>query len=267
MSLHSEIQGLSAQVIDRLDASREFYVHTRQAWRLVQQLARKGRPVGIVDLTTKRPLPAEDLEFRAQRYATVRLAESVFRDLSGLMEDWFIGFIRAWLTAYPEDLDLNFDPATGQRRGKKGEEIQIPLSRLLRLRDTTAVLGELIERVARDLTYGRPDKWFRYIEDRVSLGCTDADQREKLSEMKAARDCLEHNRGVVNHDYVNKSGRAARYAEGDRVQIEEPYLLECFTLLREVIEAMTAAASRIASGPKPLRPSRGGGSRGLPPPP
>ena len=266
MSLHDEIRSPSAQVIDRLDASREFYVHTRQAWRLVQQLARKGRPVGIVDLTTKRALPAEDLERRAQRYATVRLAESVFRDLSGLMEDWFIGLISAWLTEYPEDLDLDFDPATGRRRGRKEEEVQIPLSRLLYLGDRAAVLGGLIEKITRDLTYERPDKWFRYIDRRVSLGCPDAAQRDKLAEMKAARDCLEHNRGVVNRDYINKAGRAARYAEGDRVQIDEPYLLECFELLRGVIEAMTVAAVRTASGPKPPRPPRGGGRRGSPPP-
>ena len=45
--------------------------------------------------------------------------------------------------------------------------------------------------------------------------------------MKAARDCLEHNRGVINQDYLNKAGTAARYAEGDSVQIDEPYLMAC----------------------------------------
>src|SRR4051794_30808590 len=119
MPLVDEIRHLSAQVLERLDAAREYYVHTRQAWRLVLQLAHKGHPVGIVDLPTKRALPAEDLGARAQWYATIRLAESVFRDLSGCLEDWFVGLIRAWLTEYPEDLDLKFDPATGRRRGKK----------------------------------------------------------------------------------------------------------------------------------------------------
>jgi hypothetical protein len=268
MSLHDDIQNLSAQVIERLDASRGYYVHTRQAWRLVQQLARKGHPVGIVDLTTKRALPAEDLESKAHRYANVRLPESVFADLSRVMEDWFIGLIRAWLTAYPEDLDLNFDPATGQRRGRdrKDAEIQIPLSRLLQPRALDAVFAGLIEKVTRDLVYERPDKWFRYLDSRVSLGCPDEAEREKLAEMKAVRDCLEHNRGVINRDYIKKAGRAALYAEGDRVEIKEAYLLERFTLLQQVVENMTVAASRIASGPKPPRPSRRSSRRGSPPP-
>ena len=199
-----------------------------------------------------------DLESRAQKYVTVRLAESTFRDLSSLLEDWILGLIRLWLTAYPEDMDLNFDPATGQRRGKKQEEVQIPLSRLLHLRDCTAILGGLIERVVRDLTYERPEKWFRYIDNRLGLGCPDTTQRARLYEMKAARDCLEHNRGVINRDYLNKAGTAARYAEGDLVQIDEPYLMECFALLRDVIVAMAGAAAGIASGPKPPRRLHGG---------
>ena len=64
MPLPDEIRGLADQILARLDEAREFYVHSRQAWRLVQQLARKGRPVGIVDLATKRHLPAGDLESR-----------------------------------------------------------------------------------------------------------------------------------------------------------------------------------------------------------
>jgi hypothetical protein len=74
-------------------------------------------------------LPIGDIESRAQKYVTVQLAESSFMDLSSLLEDWILGLIRLWLTAYPEDIDLNFDPATGRRMGKKQGEIQIPLSR------------------------------------------------------------------------------------------------------------------------------------------
>ncbi len=44
MPLSDDIRGLADQVLDRVDEAREFYAHSRQAWRLVQQLARKGRP-------------------------------------------------------------------------------------------------------------------------------------------------------------------------------------------------------------------------------
>lgn len=67
--------------------------------------------------------------------------------------------------------------------------------------------------------------------------------------MKAARDVLEHNRGVVNKDYVNKAGAAAIYAIGATVQIEEPYLLQCFGLLRDIIATMAEAAIGKSSEP------------------
>ena len=267
MPLSGDIRGLADQVLDRVQEAREFYVHSRQAWRLVEALAGKGRPVGIVDPATKRQLPAGDLELRVQVYVTRRLTESTFRELSSILEDWILGLIRPWLTAYPEDIDLNFDPASGHRLGRKQEEVQVPLSRLLHLRDCDAIFGGLIERVVRDLTYERPDKWFRYIDSRLSLGCPDANQRARLSEMKAARDCFEHNRGVINRDYLNKAGTAARFAEGDLAQVDEPYLMECFTLLRDVIVAMGSAAAGIASGPKPPRRLHRGRSRGKPSPP
>ena len=137
--------------------------------------------------------------------------------------------------------------------GRKEEEIKIPLSRLLHTRDCREILAGLAERVVRDLTYERPEKWFQYIERRFSLGCPAASQRARLYEMKAARDCLEHNRGVVNRDYLDKAGGVARFGEGDPIQIDEPYLLGCFGLLRAVIVAMADATVRIASSPKPPR--------------
>jgi len=82
--------------------------------------------------------------------------------------------------------------------------------------------------------------------------------------MKAARDCLEHNRGVINRDYLEKAGNAARYPEGDLVQIDEPYLMECFTLLRDVILAMADAAAGIGSRPKPRLNLHAGRRRGKP---
>jgi hypothetical protein len=69
---------------------------------------------------------------------------------------------------------------------------------------------------------------------------------------------------VINRDCFNKASPAARYAEGDLLQIDEPYLMACFTLLRDVIVAMTGAAAGIASDPKPARRLHGGRRRGKP---
>jgi hypothetical protein len=123
------------------------------------------------------------------------------------------------------------------------------LSEILAAPDIAAVVADVVERVVHDLAYRRPDQWFRFIENRVNLGCPDDAQRDALCEMKAARDVLEHNRGVVVRDYLDKAGVAARSGLGDIIQIDEPYLLNCFTLLRDVVQAMATEAIRRSSGP------------------
>jgi|GEM_PF-658771 len=251
VTLDKEVGELADRILNQLDEARDFYLHTRQAWRVVQQLAHEGRPVGIVDTASNLEIPVTGLESLAQRYVTIHLAESVFRGLSGLLEDWICGMARLWLRAYPKQLDTASNEAADRPRSQRREEIQVPLSEILSAPDITAILNDVIERVVRGLAYRRPDQWFRFIDNRVNLGCPDEDQRAALCEMKAARDVLEHNRGLVGQDYLEKAGTAARFAVGDPMQIDEPYLLDRFALLRNVIESMSAAAIRRSSSSPP----------------
>ena len=256
MPLPDDIRGLADRLLGRLAETRDFYVHTRQAWRVVQQIAHEGRSVGIVDTSNGRDVPAPDLEPLAQRYVTVHLAESTFKGLSGLLEDWIVGLSRLWLAAFPVQLGAASSEAAERGRSQRREEIQVPLSDVLDAPNREAILGSVAERIVRELAYRRPDQWFRFLDNRVNLGCPDEGRRADLCEMKATRDVLEHNRGVANQDYLDKAGTAARHAPGDMIQIDEPYLLGCFGMLSEVIEEMAGAAIRKSSGPLPSQGPR-----------
>jgi hypothetical protein len=251
MPLPDDIRDLADRILGRLEEAQEFYLHTREAWRVVQQIAHEGRSVGIVDRATGEEVPAPDLEPMAQRYVTVHLSESTFKGLSGLLEDWIVGLARLWLTAYPRQLDAAYNEAAERSRSQRREEIQVPLSEILAAPDRGAILRGVIERVVRELAYRRPSQWFQFFDNRVNLGCPDESQRGALCELKAARDVLEHGGGLVGLDYIDKAGTFARHAEGATIQIDEPYLLNCFALLREVFETMAAAAIRRSSGSSP----------------
>src|SRR5689334_1860858 len=121
MPLDEEVRNLADRILGRLDEARDFYLHTRQAWRVVQQLAHERRAVGIVDTTSGLEVPATDLEPLAQRYVTVHLSESVFRGLSGLLEDWICGLARLWLMAYPRQLDAASNEAADRTRSQRRE--------------------------------------------------------------------------------------------------------------------------------------------------
>jgi hypothetical protein len=249
MSMPDDIRDLAAQILGRLDETRDFYLHTRQAWRFAQKAADEGHSVGIVRTATGQDVSATYLEAMGQLYVKVHLSESVFKGLSSLLEDWIIGLARLWLTAYPAQLNAASNDAAARPRAQRREEIQISLSEVLDAADRDEILAIVAERILRDLAYQRPAHWFRFLDNRVNLDCPDETQRSALCEMKAARDVIEHNRGLIGEDYREKAGPAARYAVGETIQIEEPYLLECFELLRDVFHAMADAAVRKSTNP------------------
>ena len=248
MPLRDDVRALADQILNRLNESRDFYLHTRQAWRFVQRSAAAGQAVGIVDPIDGTELLVPTLDRLAQDYLGVHLTEAVFRRLSGLLEDWIMGLARLWLTAYPVQLDAAFNDATGRSRAQRCDEIQVPMSDILAAPDREAILDAVVARVVRELAYRRPAQWFRFLDDRVHLGCPNEAQRLSLDEIKAARDALEHNRGLAGPDYIEKSGPAARFADGAIIEIDEPYLLASFTILGDVVEAMTTAAIRRTAG-------------------
>ena len=157
--------------------------------------------------------PPGDLESRSQSYVTA-LARVGFRGLSSLLEDWILGLIRIWLSAYPEDLDLNFDPATGQAPGPETRgSPDSPVS--------PAAPARLLRDPGRLDRADRPGHDLRTAGEMVPIsrqprraGMPGSVAAHSLYEMKAARDCLEHNRGVVNRDYLDKAGAAARICRG-----------------------------------------------------
>jgi hypothetical protein len=75
----------------------------------------------------------------------------------------------------------------------------------------------------------------------VDKGHTVSSDNSSLAEIKATRDILEHNAGVVNDIYLRKAGKKARYANGDHVEIDDTYHLGSLRLLKKVVADLTAA--------------------------
>ena len=80
------------------------------------------------------------------------------------------------------------------------------------------------------------------MDDKAKLGCPTPDEIEKIAEAKASRDVLVHNRGVAGKTYESKVGKLARYKDGQRIDIPEPYHRETWELIRKVITDISNAA-------------------------
>jgi hypothetical protein len=81
------------------------------------------------------------------------------------------------------------------------------------------------------------------------LGCPSEDEIVRLAEVKASRDVLVHNQGVVNSIYRDRAGGLARFPAGQSLEISEPYLNDAFLLVRKILTDLSRAASEKAQSP------------------
>ncbi len=229
MPLAGEIQDHSNRVITELLAGHDYYVHTKLAWRMVQHHVAEGRSFRFDNPVTGSTQGEAELIGLSQTYVTRYLAESVFQHFVALLEDFVFGLLELWLSAHPGGIP-------------RKDEKSVDFATIMEAPDKDAIVRFVVARELDGLKYKRPVAWFRYLNERVKLGGPTEEQVERLAEIKASRDILAHNRGVVNETYLDKAGSRARHAEGQRLEVEEPYLLESWALIRSVVAELSASA-------------------------
>jgi hypothetical protein len=109
-------------------------------------------------------------------------------------------------------------------------------------RDRDEIIAGVLLKQLTELRYEKVRDWFSALNKAVKLGCPSDDEVDALAEVKATRDILEHNSGVVNDLYLRKAGKKARYAADDPVEIDDGYHLASWRLMKKVVAELTAAA-------------------------
>ena len=125
------------------------------------------------------------------------------------------------------------------------------MSEILAAPDRDAILGGVVGRVVRELAYQRPAQWFRFLDDRVNLGCPDEPQRRVPLPAEGGPRCTGDTTGDWSVPTTwRRAVPSARFTVGETIEIDEPYLPGGLaSMLRDVVEAMAAAAIRRSSGP------------------
>lgn len=110
------------------------------------------------------------------------------------------------------------------------------------------IISGMLSKQLNELKYDQLREWFVAINKAVKLECPTESAIDTLAEIKAARDVLEHNAGVVNDIYCRKARKKARYAPGDQIEIDDTYHLESWSLIKKVIaDVTTAAVAKLAT--------------------
>jgi hypothetical protein len=226
MALADDIRALRARALAELAAAHDYYTDTKMAWRIVDDAIQAGHKVTIRNMTTGTVTTEAQLAAKARGYVAEDLAQATFQQFVSIFENFFFDLLRLWLMAYPQSLG--------------GKELLF--KNVLDAPDKGAITLYVVNRELNEIAYERPREWFAYLDARARLGCPAAGEVERIGEVKASRDILAHNRGVANKLYESKAGQAARYKDGEKIEIPEHYHRETWELIWKVIADLSAAA-------------------------
>jgi hypothetical protein len=234
VSVSDEIDALSAQTRTELDDLFTFGAHNDLVWKDFEVRVRNGHTLEGRTMETGPEVTEADLISLYPRYSTIYLRGLGFVQLTSVFEAFLFDFLRILLTNDPRHLAQ-----------KKQIEVGVALSAA----DRGALVLLIAERELNELKYDRPSAWFDYMSKIVKLGCPAEDEIERIAEMKAARDLLIHNSGIVNKIYLDKAGAKGRYAIGEPVVIDRPYFNDCWVLAKKLVDDVAVAAKRRLSKP------------------
>lgn len=234
MGLAEDIRELANQTVIALDIAHDYYTHTKRAWGLIRQVAKEGRKFTFVSLQTGTRVDQRAIMERSRRYVADNLTAATFQSFVSIFEDFFFDLLRLWLTAYPGSLS------------KK----QVEFGTIVNSPDVARIVLAVVDRELNEVKYERVGDWFSYLERLARVGIPTAEEIEHFSEIKATRDILVHNKGVVNATYLSKAGKRARFGIGVKLKIDLPYHLASWeTIKRLVSDLSTAVIAKVQTPP------------------
>lgn len=226
MPIADDLREIARRAHRDLDEVLDFYGHSKFVWIAFKDVVGGGYRVDINDLATGTRIDQDGLVLLSPLYMRRYLMTFTFRQFVSIFEAFLFDFLhRVFLHNPWQFAERQLDFGTVLKAGGRDEVISAVLLRQLN-----------------ELKYEPPREWFVALNRAVKLECPTVDEIDALAEIKATRDLLEHNSGVVNEVYRRKAGRKARYAVGDVVELDETYHLESWRLIKKVAQDVTDSA-------------------------
>jgi hypothetical protein len=231
MAVTDDLRAITECAERELDAVHDFFEHSKIVWRSFQILVDQGHRISAENLATGTRIDQDGLVRLAPQYTREYLATFTFRQFVSAFEAFLFNFLHRLLLHNPWQFS----------------ERQLDFGTVLKAASRDEILSGVILRQLNELKYEHLREWFAVVNKAVKLDCPAEDEIDALAEIKATRDILEHNAGVVNEIYLRKAGKRARYGIGDHVELEDAYHLESWRLLKKVVrDVMSAAIDRLS---------------------
>ncbi len=225
-SSHS-IRELARRSLVDLDFAHDYYVFSKRSWDLIDIFVENGRAFRLYNPVTGTRVNQTRLSTLSERYVQEFLPSAALQHAVSIFENYIFGLIRLWLTDHPKSLS------------KK----QLEFGDVLNAANFEELTQLIVDRELNQLKFDRVSKWFDYLNRLVNLGIEWSTTVEQLSEMKASRDVLVHNGGIVNATYIQKSGKLCRHRLGEQIVLDAAYLRDSWQLLKSLINDLAEATA------------------------
>lgn len=167
----------------------------------------------------------EDLKAIYDRFITSELYENFVITAVSQFESFLFEVLKLIIKKYPQKLTLNI-------RGIETNK-DFPLSYLLDANDLENVLEKVIDNRLNKISYAAPKVYLQYLRQIIGVD-TSAQIFSEYIEIKAGRDLLVHNSGVVNEIYLEKAGNYKRGKLGERLIFDTDYFDSSLAVLKDL---------------------------------
>jgi hypothetical protein len=222
-----DFQNIADRANRDLDSVHDFFAHSMTVWESFELLVKTGQTISSVNTATGTSIDQAGLLTLSPRYKDEYLATFTFRQFVSIFESFFFAFFHRIIQHNPWQYARS----------------QLELDRVLKAKDREEIISNVLMKQLNDLKYENIREWFAELNKAVKLGCPSDDEADSLAEIKATRDILEHNAGVVNDVYIRKAGKKARYTVGVRIDIDDSYHLTSWRLIKKVVADLTTTAT------------------------
>jgi hypothetical protein len=233
MPVADDLQTIADRADRELVAVHDFFAHSQIVWQSFEGFVDEGHRVVGENLATGTRIDQDGLVRLAPQYTRDYLAPFTFRQFVSTFEVFLFNFLHRLLLHNPWQFAKS----------------QLELEAVLKASDREEVISGVILKQLNELKYANVREWFVALNKAVRLDCPSEDEIDALTEVKAARDILEHNAGVVNEIYVRKAGKRARYVVGDQIEIDADYHLQSWKLIKKIASDVTSTTIAKLSKP------------------
>jgi hypothetical protein len=159
------------------------------------------------------------------RYITSELYANFIIASVAQFESFLSDVLRLVIYCYPQKLSIKVKGISFSK--------DIPLEVVLESSSIGDIIEKEIDRRILEVFYATPLVYFDYFGEVTGVAINDIMSLDYI-EIKATRDLLIHNSGVINQLYLNKAGNKSRGKIGDYLVVDSEYFDHCVAVMKGI---------------------------------